>query len=122
MGTISKKGIMLVTDPKETLTALCNIKSEKITWNSFKKAYENEIDRTDDPIASQTADTHFYSLRIFKLITQYKKGEYRATQLALDLCKAIADEDIISYQQILREAILESEKGDLFCEFLQKLD
>lgn len=113
---------MLVPDPKETISALCKIKSQTITWNLYKKTYEEEVGRKNDPINRGNADTHFYSLRIFHLITIIKKNEYKASQITFDICDAIENNDKEKYQKILQTALLNSEKGELFQEFLNKFN
>lgn len=114
----NSSGIMLVDDPKNTILALCDIKSEAITKNLYKTNYEKIIGRKNEPISRQHTDTHFYALKQFKLILPHKMSKYRVSQTVFDLCDSLERENEENYKKLLRSIILNSEKGELFDEFL----
>lgn len=114
----NSSGIMLVDDPKNTILALCDIKSEAITKNLYKTNYEKIIGRKNKPISRQHTDTHFYALKQFKLILPHKMSKYRASQTVFDLCDSLERKNEENYKKLLRSIILNSEKGELFDEFL----
>lgn len=117
---VSSEGIMLVDDPDETLEALCKIKNNPITRNLYKVSYEKTRGRKK-PISRQHTDTHFYLLNIFKLLTKIKRSEYRASQIALEIC-AKKNENINEYQTLLRNTIKNSKKWKIFHKFLSLIE
>jgi len=114
----NSSGIMLVDDPKNTILALCDIKSKAITKNLYKTSYEKIIGRENKPISRQHTDTHFYALKQFRLILPHKMANYRVSQTVFDLCDSIDSENEENYKKFLRTIILNSEKGELFDKFL----
>ena len=117
----SERGLMLVEDPLSTLKALSNQKDPIITWKSFKKQYEKEIDREKNHVDEKTVDTHFYTLTTFNLLTPLEiKGQYRLSYLGKDLCKFLNDGDLSNLKEGLKAILLGNYmKGKLFSDFLQ---
>lgn len=119
----SRSGLMLVENPRETLTALCTFADSEVDWKSFKLSYEKVIGRTEKPIAKGHADTHFYTLTIFKLIvpSETRRSSYRLSPITKKLCASLQDLDKREeYQKILSDLLLSNEsKGKLFKDFLQ---
>ncbi len=125
MGKIksSSSGLMLVEDPRETLTALCTFADSEVDWKAFKLSYEKVIGKIEKPIAKGNADTHFYTLTIFKLIvpSETRRSAYRLSPITKKLCALLQDLDKKEeYQMILSDLLLSNEsKGKLFKDFLQ---
>lgn len=119
----SSSGLMLVEDPRETLTALCTFVDSEVDWKSFKLSYENVKGRLENPVAKGHADTHFYTLTIFKLLvpSETRKSAYRLSPITKKLCSLLHDLDKKEeYQKILSDLLLSNEnKGKLFKDFLQ---
>jgi hypothetical protein len=119
----SNSGLMLVEDPRETLTALCTFADSEVDWNAFKLSYEKVIGRTEKPIAKGHADTHFYTLTLFKLLlpSEARKSTYRLSLIAKKLCTLLKEPNKKDqYQKILSELLLNNpSKGKLFEEFLK---
>lgn len=118
----SKTGLMLVEDPEDTIKAMCKFKDVILNWKSYKTAYE-EIKHRTDPIHEKHADTHFYTLSIYKLIIPCEnapKGTYRLSNVGKRLCECLEKSDTPKFQKILSTVLLNNPvKGQLFREFLK---
>jgi len=94
-----------------------------VDWPSFKSAYEREIGRVDDPIDEKHADTHFYTLTLYKLLvpSQEGKGKYRLSLVAKNLCMLLADATRQKeYRDMLANLLLTNDvKGEIFKNFIQ---
>jgi len=116
---------MLVEDPMNTLITMCEIKGEIITWKLFKKTYETVIDRITDPVSRGTADTHFYLLRQFGLLSVYnnKKGQYIISNLGKKICELIETENWEEYKiKLYNILITNEEKSEIFNDFYHYLE
>lgn len=112
---------MLVEDPEDTIKTMCLFRETTLDWNSFKSAYE-EIKQRVTPIHKKHADTHFYSLSIYKLIVQSEsapRGTYRLSSIGKELCECLDKSDMNRFRQILSTILLNNpRKGQLFKDFL----
>jgi len=119
----STTGLMLVEDPRKTLTALCRFADAEVDWSSFKSVYEAEIGRVDDPIDEKHADTHFYTLTLYKLLVlaDAGKGKYRLSSVAKELCGLLYDpQQQREYRKLLANLLRANEaKGHMFREFVE---
>lgn len=118
----SKRGLMLVEDPHPTLRAVCSMGDSVFDRWTFKRAYEKEINRLDDPIDDKSLDTHFYTPKIYGFYTPAdRKGTYRLSLTAKRLCAMIDKPDRQKeYRELLRNILLTNEnKGELFKDFVQ---
>lgn len=117
----SKEGLMFLTDPKETLQALCFFMDNKLNKKEYIKKYE-EIKNRKSSIHKKNADIHFYTLSLFKLIEKSDKSQYvyQMTPIARELCSLMGDESKIEhFQELLSKILLTNEyKGELFSNFL----
>lgn len=124
MGKInpSSSGLMLVEDPQDTLKALCSFVESEVDWKSFKLSYE-KVKGKEKPITKGHADTHFYTLTIFKFIipSEIRKNAYQLSLITKKLCALLHDPSKKEeYQKILSELLLTNKsKGKLFEDFLQ---
>ena len=119
----STTGLMLVEDPRKTLTTLCRFAGAEVDWDSFKSAYEAEIGRVDDPIDEKHADTHFYTLTLYKLLlpTGAGEGKYRLSDVAKDLCVLLCDpQQQREYRRLLANLLRTNDaKGHMFRDFVE---
>jgi len=116
----SSSGLMLVEDPEQTLKALCHLQNSIITWRSFKSEYEEVIGRKSHPVDEKTVDTHFYSLRLFGLITATSERSFYVISVpGSDLCESLRCGERKKFQKMLASVLLTNPiKGDLFKRFL----
>ena len=112
---------MLVEDPEDTIKAMCRFKETTLDWNRFKSTYE-EIKQRATPVHEKHADTHFYSLSIYKLIIRPEsapRGTYKLSSIGKELCECLGKSDMIRFKQILSNVLLNNpRKGQLFEDFL----
>jgi len=117
----SKKGMMLVEDPGETIKTMCFFQNRELDKMEYKAQYE-KLKGLEKPIHIKNADTHFYSLTLLKLLVPVneKKSKYRLSSTAKELCHIANDSSKSEdYKQKLSNILLTNEdKGELFKEFL----
>jgi len=112
--------LMLVEDPRNTIITLCNLKGSIVNWDSFKKKYEETINRTHQPVAKGNADCHFYSLTQMEFFIELEnnKTNYIISGFANKICSLLKSNNISEYKRHLRNHLLNNEKkGRLFREF-----
>ncbi len=113
---------MLVEDPRHTLNALCSLGGIDFDRAKFKLTYEKEVDRLDDPISREHADTHFYTPKIYGLYDSgARRGTYRLSFVAKQLCELLKDPNKQDeYRKLLGNLLLTNdEKGELFRGFVE---
>jgi hypothetical protein len=117
-----KNTLMLVEDPRITISTICDANYATFTWDSFKQMYEKKIGRLDNPVSKGTADTHFYSLTQLNILVpiREKSNEYTLSNLGKTICNCLRENDIRKYQRYLGNLLLNNEdKGPLFEDFLR---
>jgi hypothetical protein len=121
----SKKGLMLVEDPEDTIRAMCSFAGGTLELSSFKSAYE-KIKKRKKPIHEKNAHTHFYSLSVYGLIAPIQKGEkalYEISSVGQELCESLSLGNIERFQQMLSNILLNNlSKGHLYKKFLTFVD
>ncbi len=107
--------------PEDTLRAMCYFSNAEFDKTKFIKKYEENKGRKK-PLHEKNADIHFYSLRIFKLISKISNlnNNYKSTPIAEELCifmkNGTSNE---KFQKLLTKVLLTNEdKGELFSNFL----
>ena len=117
----SKKGLMLVEDPEDTIKTMCGFKDATLNVGSFKSAYE-EIKHRATPIHKKHAHTHFYTLSIYKFIIPSqsgRRGTYRLSSIGKEICECLETSDMPRFKRILSNTLLNNpRKGQLFKNFL----
>lgn len=113
-----KKTLMTNDDPKPTIIALCEIKDPIITYNTYKKKYE-ELFRSGKQISRGHADAHFFFLRQLGLLTEIKKTEYKISATGTYICELLRKGKEREYKQALTTDLLTTENKEFFEEFLE---
>ena len=90
----------------------------------YKEKYEEIKNRTQDPVSKGTVDTHFYTIRQFGLIKQYKniKAQYIITNIGKKICELLEKGFLKEYKDKLYIILITNEeKSDIFNNFYNHL-
>ncbi len=120
MSSRSKKGLMLVDNPKKLFRSLCMLKDQEFDKDTYLPALAGLTRKGS--IHEKTRDTYFYSATIFNLIKKVdgKPHIYRATPLLKKICQVYEDPlKKEKYERYLKGLLLSNkDKGFLFKDFL----
>jgi len=125
--TEKKIGLMLVEDPGETISTLCELKKEtdNVTRDDFIIEYKkiknfNSMQSTNlKKMTDSNIDAHFYTLTTFNFLIK-TETEYKLSQDSKKLCTYKKKHQWIDYQKLLSEILLKNQrKGKLYREFLK---